>query len=269
MDYITEFRKIRKKSLENELEELEKVPRPPEPYKPTLKFQSKEMLEPNKEKFVKAVLLWAVEIILAIFFVFLFFKGSDSKYAVIAFLGTPISMILLVILGSKIKKNDAISAYLNVLKENERRTQYNNRHKKEIKEAKEIYEKEMTEYNKAMVEYESAMQEYNPKAGDRISAIKEELYSIREYERRHKQSEERKERFRERMEEKERMRPIEDAMARERAQREKEARAKKLDEERAAENAAKRCRMCKYFDGCAQKGNPDCKLFRHYSSWSG
>ena len=183
VDYLAS----QKTKLEKELVTIKpNLPhRPSEPTKPSAPnpkiTKEKELIPLRKDLFFKSFILWTIEIIVAIVCVFLFLGGGKSDSfgsTILLMVAAPICLIVMIVIGIKIKKTKGISRYFSAIKENENREIYNKRiakeNKKAIEDENNRYENDLKDYEEKMSLYQKALEEYEQEKAKQINLFEQE-----------------------------------------------------------------------------------------------
>lgn len=144
---------------------LEKEPMPIEPKPPVRiapKVKEKTLLYVDRGAYIKTIVLYILEIVFLGLLIYSIVAGSGDNLGflnTIFLMGAPVvSIVMMVVIGIKIKKSNGIKEYKRAKFENRQRSAYNRQHAKEIKEA---LQEETKRYNDALAEYQEKKKEYD------------------------------------------------------------------------------------------------------------
>lgn len=158
---------------------LEKESKPIEPKPPVLapKVKEKPLLYVDRGAYIKTIVLYILEIVFLGLLIYSIVAGSGDNLGflnTIFLMGAPVvSIVMMIVIGIKIKKSNGIKEYKRAKFENRQRSAYNSQHAKEIKEA---LQEETKRYNDALAEYQEKKKEYDIaiiKYEEEVSKVKE------------------------------------------------------------------------------------------------
>ena len=161
-EYVSVYDSFSEAKLESY--KLGKEPKPIEPKPPVLapKVKEKPLLYVDRGAYIKTIVLYILEIVFLGLLIYSIVAGSGDNLGflnTIFLMGAPVvSIVMMIVVGIKIKKSNGIKEYKRAKFENQQRSAYNRQHAKEIKEA---LQEETKRYNDALAEYQEKKKEYD------------------------------------------------------------------------------------------------------------